>query len=48
MDFFLFPAHQYHVSVWAGSDSGEKANYGRVTLTLHGDSGLNETFPMTK
>ncbi|CAG9115441.1 unnamed protein product [Plutella xylostella] len=41
-----FCAHQYHVSVWGGS--GEKQNYGRVTLTLHGDSGLNESFPMTK
>ncbi|PZC85279.1 hypothetical protein B5X24_HaOG200530 [Helicoverpa armigera] len=43
-----FCAHQYHVSVWAGSGSGDKANFGRVTLTLHGDSGLNESFPMTK
>lgn len=43
-----FCAHQYHVSVWAGSASGDKANFGRVTLTLHGDSGLNESFPMTK
>lgn len=43
-----FIAHQYHVSVWASTGSGEKANFGRVTLTLHGDSGLNESFPMTK
>ncbi|XP_061710570.1 uncharacterized protein LOC133520214 [Cydia pomonella] len=43
-----FCAHQYHVSVWAESEAGAKANYGRVSLTLHGDSGLNETFPMTK
>ncbi|XP_059048255.1 uncharacterized protein LOC131843600 [Achroia grisella] len=43
-----FCAHQYYVSVWAGSETGEKVNYGRVTLTLHGDTGLNESFPMTK
>ncbi|CAH2075142.1 unnamed protein product, partial [Iphiclides podalirius] len=43
-----FCAHQYHVSVWGGSEAGEKTNYGRVTLTLHGDSGLNESFPMNK
>ncbi|XP_075970347.1 uncharacterized protein LOC142972864 isoform X2 [Anticarsia gemmatalis] len=43
-----FCAHQYHVSVWAGSGTGEKVNYGKVTLTLHGDSGLNESFPMNK
>ncbi|XP_049866190.1 uncharacterized protein LOC126366895 [Pectinophora gossypiella] len=43
-----FCAHQYHVSVFAGNQPGEKPNYGRVTLTLHGDSGLNESFPMNK
>ncbi|KAI5636393.1 lipase domain-containing protein [Phthorimaea operculella] len=43
-----FCAHQYHVSVLGGNNPGEKPNYGRVTLTLHGDSGLNESFPMTK
>ncbi|CAK1604004.1 unnamed protein product [Parnassius mnemosyne] len=43
-----FCAHQYHVSVWGSSEAGEKTNYGRVTLTLHGDSGLNESFPMNK
>ncbi|CAK1553497.1 unnamed protein product [Leptosia nina] len=43
-----FCAHQYHVEVWGGIDAGEKPNFGRVTLTLHGDSGLNESFPMTK
>ncbi|XP_013189402.2 uncharacterized protein LOC106134007 [Amyelois transitella] len=43
-----FCAHQYYVSVWGGSENGEKANFGRVTLTLHGDSGLNESFPMTR
>lgn len=43
-----FCAHQYHVSLWADSNEGEKANYGRVTLTLQGDSGLNESFPMKK
>ncbi|KAM3962930.1 uncharacterized protein ACR2FA_003031 [Aphomia sociella] len=43
-----FCAHQYYVSLWAGSETGEKVNYGRVTLTLHGDTGLNESFPMTK
>lgn len=43
-----FCAHQYHVSVWAASGTGEKANFGRVTLTLQGDTGLNESFPMNK
>ncbi|XP_023951766.1 uncharacterized protein LOC112055790 [Bicyclus anynana] len=43
-----FCAHQYHVALWGGHEVGEKPNYGRVTLTLHGDSGLNESFPMTK
>ncbi|XP_045446251.1 uncharacterized protein LOC123654385 [Melitaea cinxia] len=43
-----FCAHQYHVALWAASEAGEKQNYGRVTLTLHGDSGLNESFAMTK
>ncbi|CAH2266919.1 uncharacterized protein LOC120626077 [Pararge aegeria] len=43
-----FCAHQYHVALWGGHEAGEKPNYGRVTLTLHGDSGLNESFPMTK
>ncbi|GBP32831.1 Inactive pancreatic lipase-related protein 1 [Eumeta japonica] len=43
-----FCAHQYHVSVWAGGEKGDRTNYGRVTLTLHGDSGLNETFLMNK
>ncbi|XP_063839461.1 uncharacterized protein LOC135088555 [Ostrinia nubilalis] len=43
-----FCAHQYHVSVWTRIEPGEKPNFGRMTLTLHGDTGLNETFPMTK
>ncbi|CAG4937089.1 unnamed protein product [Colias eurytheme] len=43
-----FCAHQYHVEVWGGIEANEKPNFGRVTLTLHGDSGLNESFPMTK
>ncbi|KAL4708365.1 hypothetical protein ACJJTC_019601 [Scirpophaga incertulas] len=43
-----FCAHQYHVSVWAHVPAGEKPNFGRLTLTLHGDTGLNESFPMTK
>lgn len=43
-----FCAHQYHVALWGASEVGQKPNYGRVTLTLHGDSGLNESFPMTK
>ncbi|XP_050672179.1 uncharacterized protein LOC126970395 [Leptidea sinapis] len=43
-----FCAHQYHVEVWGGIEAGEKTNFGRVSLTLHGDSGLNETFPMPK
>ncbi|XP_068630894.1 uncharacterized protein [Battus philenor] len=43
-----FCAHQYHVSMWGATEVGEKTNYGRVTLTLHGDSGLNESFPMNK
>ncbi|XP_041976266.1 uncharacterized protein LOC121731029 [Aricia agestis] len=43
-----FCAHQYHVAVWGGIDVGDKPNYGRVTLTLHGDSGLNESFPLNK
>ncbi|XP_026485773.2 uncharacterized protein LOC113393211 [Vanessa tameamea] len=43
-----FCAHQYHVALWASSETGDKPNYGRITLTLHGDSGLNESFPMTK
>ncbi|OWR50707.1 hypothetical protein KGM_207581 [Danaus plexippus plexippus] len=43
-----FCAHQYHVTLWGGSEIGEKPNFGRITLTLHGDSGLNESFPMTK
>ncbi|CAH0693560.1 unnamed protein product [Chilo suppressalis] len=43
-----FCAHQYHVSVWARIEPGEKPNFGRLTLTLHGDTGLNESFPMTK
>ncbi|KOB70747.1 Uncharacterized protein OBRU01_14791 [Operophtera brumata] len=41
-------AHQYHVSIWAGNEAPDKSNFGRVTLTLQGDSGLNESFPMTK
>lgn len=49
MTFPVFvTAHQYHVSIWAGNEAPEKSNFGRVTLTLQGDSGLNESFPMTK
>ncbi|KAJ0180027.1 hypothetical protein K1T71_004618 [Dendrolimus kikuchii] len=43
-----FCAHQYQVSIWVEGDAGEKTNYGRLTLILQGDSGLNESFPMTK
>ncbi|KPJ11276.1 Pancreatic lipase-related protein 1 [Papilio machaon] len=43
-----FCAHQYHVSVWGATEPGEKTTYGKITLTLHGDSGLNESFPMNK
>lgn len=43
-----FCAHQYQVSIWVEGDAGEKTNYGRLTLILHGDTGLNESFPMSK
>ncbi|XP_030026714.2 uncharacterized protein LOC115444885 [Manduca sexta] len=43
-----FCAHQYHLTLWAGIEAGEKPTFGRITVILHGDSGLNETFPMTK
>ncbi|XP_028036396.1 uncharacterized protein LOC114247597 [Bombyx mandarina] len=43
-----FCAHQYHLGLWTSIDTNEKPTYGRVTVTLHGDSGLNESFPMNK
>lgn len=43
-----FCAHQYHVTVQSSKTGGPASSYGKITLALVGDSGLNESFPMTK
>lgn len=43
-----FCAHQYNVKINSSPSFKPIVNYGKIKITLVGDSDLNETFTLTK
>lgn len=48
LTLLVFTAHQYYVRVESSKSNQTVVSYGRILLTLVGDSALNETFPLTR
>jgi len=44
----LIAAHQYHVRVESSPSPAPVTSYGKIQLTLIGESDINETFTLTQ
>jgi hypothetical protein len=47
-EMYLIAAHQYHVRVESSPSPVPVTSYGKIQLTLVGDSDINETFTLTQ
>jgi hypothetical protein len=45
---YLISAHQYHIRVDSSPSPVPVTSYGKIQLTLIGDSDINETFTLTQ